>query len=329
MSDAPRVDALADNAIGDGMTKAAEEIKEFNGKAPTEDFKESSVASSTLQQEVVTESVQAAMQKETDEQTVNKSMRTINVDEKRFESVIKKGSAELQPASNDSNFTELSFEATPASLVNDSNGVHARIPIKNLTEAAFLSGLGEFPTQSAGVTRSSNATLSSFITFQTNSESLQSTKKDETTLTKAVANNSTKKILAIRFDSKGDSIDLDGDESESKGNEISKEGKKKMLSERDNQIHYDDDDHDGETDPENEASNDRHDGSEHESDESDEIPIITISLGDILRRYMTILPPDNSRYEYDYEDSKETLIREFNEKHNVTAIPLASNSQEL
>lgn len=318
-------------------------IKEFSENVLAEDFNELLVASPSLQQKVVTEAVQTEEEKSIKDKqaSVIKPTEARNdADGKKIDVVIETKALELQRTiSKDSNFTEPAIETTSSvSPMNYESDLHAQKTAKNLTEITSPNGLGEFTAHSVEVTRSSNATLSSYsITTQTNRRSEshhQSTKKDETTLAKAVANNSTKKILAVRFDSKGDSIDLDGDKSDSKENEISKEGKalKKKDEKRDNLIHDHEHDDDGDqTDPENEASNDRHDESEHESDESDEIPVITIPLGDILRKYMTILPPDNSRYEYDYEDSNETLIREMNEKQQkqkISVVHLNSDSQE-
>lgn len=318
------------------MTGVAEEEKiNLSQKTQTENFNEMSVTFESLHQEIATETVQddAITSSTKNVQTADKPAGTVDVDRKEIETV---SSTEITETT--------SKETAKAPGIPDSVEASPALPYKNetdfedvqalekiLTENVSPSGLQGFLAHPTEAIRSSNATLSSLITTQTNrSESHQRVEKDETSFLKA--SNSTKKILAVRFDSKGDSIGLDGDESDSKENEISNEEKaSKHKVEKDNLIH--DHDHvgdDDQTDPENEASDDRDEGSENESDESDGIPIITIPLGDILRKYMTILPPDNSRYEYDYEDSKEEFVKEFNDKlNNNIKVVQNSDSKEL
>jgi len=56
-----------------------------------------------------------------------------------------------------------------------------------------------------------------------------------------------------------------------------------------------------------------HDDSSHESDEDDGIPVITIPLGDILRKYARMVEGDHSEYESDESDER-FVIREYKKK---------------
>lgn len=119
--------------------------------------------------------------------------------------------------------------------------------------------------------------------------------------------NKTKKI-AVRFDSKGESIDdVDDGKHNCKDHIMSNEGEstkkhKKLKENGEEEI----------IDSKNEASNERETSSDHESEEDDGIPVITIPLADILRKYARQLrggaAADNSKYEYEYEDKSNDFV---------------------
>lgn len=111
------------------------------------------------------------------------------------------------------------------------------------------------------------------------------------------ARNISKIAETVRFDSKGDSIHEDED------SELSNEDQHEKKP--------NDDDLEDLIDSRNEASDGRQD-SDQESDEDDGIPVITIPLGDILRKYARMMGGGNSKYEYEYEDedSKGIVIKE-------------------
>lgn len=141
------------------------------------------------------------------------------------------------------------------------------------------------------------------------------------------------KLVAIKYDDKGTSIYDDSDEDDEE-EEVVKEKpgckhdveKEKPARQR-LMLNKIQDSRENETvtlkiddliDPENEASNDEEgDDDDDDEDESDGIPVITIPLGDILKKYARQLRArDNSKYEYEYDDdSKDIVIREFEDNH--------------
>lgn len=118
--------------------------------------------------------------------------------------------------------------------------------------------------------------------------------------------------VAVRFDSKGDSIDDDdthhGENCEVKTSEEAKLSTKKTKRQKGSHEHDED-----QIDSENEASNYREDESSHESDEDDGIPVITIPLGDILRKYARMMEGNNSEYEEEETDER-FVIRGYNDR---------------
>ena len=118
--------------------------------------------------------------------------------------------------------------------------------------------------------------------------------------------------VVVRFDSKGDSIDDDdthhGENCEVKNSDEEKISTKKTKRRKSSHEHDED-----QIDSENEASNYREDESSHESDEDDGIPVITIPLGDILRKYARMMEGNNSEYEEEETDER-FVIRGYNDK---------------
>lgn len=117
--------------------------------------------------------------------------------------------------------------------------------------------------------------------------------------------------IAVKFDSKGDSID-DEDHHGENCEVDSNEAKASTKKTRKRKGHNHDDDED-QIDSQNEASDDRRDESSHESDEDDGIPVITIPLGDILRKYARMMEGNNSEYE-ESESDERFVIRGYNDK---------------
>lgn len=151
------------------------------------------------------------------------------------------------------------------------------------------------------------------------SKEAETTKKMKKSKQNAEVNSNKTKKVAVRFDSKGDSIDDDHKGGNCEDREMSNEGEstkkhKKLKGDEDT------------IDSKNESSDDRNESSDHESEEDDGIPVITIPLGEILRKYARQLRGDNSKYEYEYEDDNNFVIKGFTD--NFKKIE-QQNSREL
>lgn len=129
------------------------------------------------------------------------------------------------------------------------------------------------------------------------------TKAQKTTVPKVTE--STKRATkrhGVKFDANGDSVWVDDSNDSPDSSDVRAKKKEGRLDADGNMI-----------DTENQASGDRNEESEEESEESDGIPLITIPLVDILNKYARMMGgkrASNSRYEYSYEDENEIKIKE-------------------
>lgn len=105
-----------------------------------------------------------------------------------------------------------------------------------------------------------------------------------------------KKVIAVRFDSEGDSVH-DGDYSDEKTKKDCKKESSAEVKAAKHKLNM--------IDPKNQPSLEkREEESAHESDDDDGIPLITIPLGKVLEEYYKKMRKQAASSEYSYEDQK-------------------------
>lgn len=178
-----------------------------------------------------------------------------------------------------------------------------RLPAKaKLTTTAKLASKTRFAAKAKLTTTTKLATTKLATTTKLTTTKLATT-------TKTAVTGSTKKSTkrhGVKFDDKGDSVWVDDSNDSPDSSDERVKNKEAKVDANGNMI-----------DTQNQASGDRNEKSEEESEESDGIPIITIPLVDILNKYARMMGgkrASNSRYEYSYEDENDIKIKEIKER---------------